>query len=161
MRAISAVRAIPAERAVRARAARLSLAVPLAAVLLAGCAHDPPASAPRRPQPASSSAALAGLAVQVAAAPPRARTGTPVRVTVRARATRAHGALGYVVTYGDGSSSHDLVPQFCLGGARTTQRATWHFEHRYRARGTYRVRVSVHAVCTAGAVSAAVTVRAT
>lgn len=84
-----------------------------------------------------------------------------MRVTVQAEDARARGALEYVVTYGDGSSARDLVPQICLGGSGTARRATWHFEHRYRSRGTYRVQVSVHAVCTAGALGAGVTVRAT
>lgn len=143
-----------------ARSGRLlrmgTLAAAGALVLAGGCGTGAPASPPAGQVQAS--AASDGLAVHV-----EARPSTPagtVQVTVRADATHAPGALGYEVHFGDGTTAHNAVPQFCLAGPGPSRKATWHLTHRYARAGTYHLAVRVSINCTTTAATAHLSVRA-
>lgn len=82
-------------------------------------------------------------------APRLARAGSAVRVEIVARAQRAPGALGYVLRYGDGTTTGSgPVPQFCLAGASRPAHQVWRLGHRYGVRGRFVVSVSVYVNCT-------------
>lgn len=97
------------------------------------------------------------VTVSLSASPTSPKVHARVRFTVRVSDTEAHGALGYRIAYGDGTSGTIALPQYCTAGSRAASR-TWHLEHRYAKKGSYRVRVTGSAVCTAGSASAHVTI---
>jgi hypothetical protein len=94
-----------------------------------------------------------GLTVELRAMTPSPRSRAPVRLTVTADDVGARGALRYVLTFGDGASRHNLVPQFCTSNA-SHRRARWSFTHRYSRRGAYHVSVKVSASCSPASVTA-------
>ena len=59
--------------------------------------------------------------------------------TLAIAAPRASGALVYRLYYGDGTSTQNVAPQFCIASPQTPKRASWHLSHRYPRAGTYRV----------------------
>lgn len=81
-----------------------------------------------------------------------------MQISVRGSDTQARGALHYDISYGDGTSSRELSPQFCSALPRSVQR-TWSFSHRYADEGTYRIRVTVGAICSSGTATASVEVK--
>lgn len=98
-----------------------------------------------------------GLRVDVTAT--ESATSGVVRVAAKATAGHARGALGYVVTFGDGSSAHNVLPQFCLAGRGGRRQARWLWTHHY-VPGTYHLAVRVHVNCTTATATARLTVRA-
>jgi hypothetical protein len=100
-------------------------------------------------------ASSGGLTVRLTASPAPADRGSVVRIQIAATAQRAPGALGYILRYGDGTTSGaGAIPQFCLSGASRLTRQTWRLAHRYRTRGRYAVSVSAYVNCTHDRVSA-------
>jgi|GEM_PF-3400736 len=93
-----------------------------------------------------------GVTVRVVAVPKSPKPGTAVRFSVEGRAPHARGALGYEVSYGDGSAARRATPQFCLSAPHGA-RGRWTLSHRYRRRGRFTVDVTVRAGCSAGAAS--------
>jgi hypothetical protein len=79
--------------------------------------------------------------------------------TVSATVAHARGALGYDVAFGDGTTTSNPVPQFCVAGNGIRQHAVWHLAHHYAA-GSYRVSITVRVNCTRAAATARLTVRA-
>jgi hypothetical protein len=107
----------------------------------------------------STTARSGGLTVRLVVAPTPVRRGSAVRIEVAAQARHAPGALGYLLRYGDGTTSGShAVPQFCLSGAGKSVGQTWRLGHRYPARGRYVVSVSVYVNCTDDRATAAVPV---
>ncbi len=98
-----------------------------------------------------------GLRVTVTAA--GSGTSTTLRFTLTATDGHAHGALGYDVVFGDGKSTSNPVPQFCVAGTGISQHDVWHLAHRYAA-GTYHATFTVRANCTRAVTRARLTVRA-
>ena len=97
----------------------------------------------------SSAVAVSGtLTLTLAASATRIAPGAPITVTVSATDTQARGALAYRVSYGDGTSDQNVVPQFCLAGAGIVSHQTWPLTHRYTASGNYLVVATVTATCT-------------
>lgn len=86
-------------------------------------------------------------------------TSATLRFTVSAIDAHAHGALGYDVAFGDGTSTSNAVPQFCVAGSGISQHDIWHLTHHY-AVGTYHVTVTVRVNCTKAVATARLTVRA-
>lgn len=98
---------------------------------------------------AQATARSGDLTVRLEAAPALAKRAGAVQIEVDARALRASGVLGYLLRYGDGTTSGSgAVPQFCLSGAGRPARRTWRVTHRYLARGRYVVSASVYINCT-------------
>lgn len=94
-----------------------------------------------------------GLTVELRVRTPSPRARAPVWLTVTADDVGARSALRYVLTFGDGASRHNLVPQFCTSRA-SSRRARWSFTHRYPRRGVYHVSVKVSANCSPASVTA-------
>jgi hypothetical protein len=84
--------------------------------------------------------------------------GTPVTFTLTATESHAPGALGYVITYGDGTSDSNPVPQFCVAGPGPPSSQTWTLIHRYTAGGTYTVTATVSVNCSPDKATATLTV---
>ena len=79
---------------------------------------------------------------------PSAR-GRMTAIEVVADDPSARGALGYLLRYGDGTSSGSgAVPQFCLEGRGRPVRQIWRHTHHYSAGGKYSLSVSVYVNCT-------------
>jgi hypothetical protein len=97
-----------------------------------------------------------GLRVAVTAA--GSGTSATIHFTVSATDTHARGALGYHVSFGDGTGTSNAVPQFCRAGRGVPGHDLWHFAHHY-ARGVYHVTVTVRSNCTEVAATARMTVR--
>jgi len=104
----------------------------------------------------SASTVSGGLTVTVLAS--TAAPGAAVGFVVTAAETHARGALGYRVSYGDGTSDQNVVPLICLGGAGSVQSQVWQLSHHYPSPGTYRVSAMVTANCTADRATASVPV---
>jgi hypothetical protein len=99
-----------------------------------------------------------GISVQVFGSPLPATTAVAVRFRVQAEVQHAHGALSYDLSYGDGTTSSNVTPDICLGGAGSTRKMTWGLRHRYGKPGTYHLAVTVRAVCSPGRVTARMTI---
>ena len=99
-----------------------------------------------------------GLIATLTATPTRAKVGSTVQFEVTASESHALGALGYQLSYGDGTSAENVVPQFCVVGKGAPMRQTWRLSHRYKAAGRYRVSVSVYVNCTRDQALAHITV---
>jgi hypothetical protein len=99
-----------------------------------------------------------GLIATLTATPTRAKIGSTVQFEVTASARHALGALGYQLSYGDGTSAENVVPQFCVAGRGAPRRQTWHLSHRYKAAGQYRVSASIYVNCTSDQATATVAV---
>lgn len=113
-------------------------------------------------QSRSATAHAEGLAVTLTATPDRVRRGAAVRLLLSARAKHATGALYYELAYGDGTKAPPVViPEYCRAGNPPPATASWHFSHRYRSAGHYRVSAVVAVNCGGGhvRVSLPVTVR--
>lgn len=95
------------------------------------------------------------------ATPTRAKTGSTVQFRVTASDHDAHGALGYRLSYGDGTTAENVVPMFCLPGKGIPAHQTWDLSHRYRTPGRHRVSLTVHVNCTSDHAAASLTVAIT
>jgi hypothetical protein len=84
--------------------------------------------------------------------------GAEVRFVVTAEEAHARGALGYRVSYGDGTSDQNVVPLVCLAGAGSVQSQVWQLSHLYPSPGAYRVTATVTANCTPDRATASVPV---
>lgn len=102
-----------------------------------------------------------GLIATLTATPTRAEIGATVQFEVTASVRHALGALGYQLRYGDGTSSTNFVPQFCVAGRGASRRQMWRLSHRYKAAGRYRVSASVYVNCTSDHAMATVAVDVT
>jgi hypothetical protein len=100
------------------------------------------------PVPKTANERSRGLIAMLTAAPVQTKIGSAVQFEVTASVRHALGAVGYQLSYGDGTSAENVVPQFCIAGRGASTRQTWHLSHRYRAAGRYRVSVSVYVNCT-------------
>jgi hypothetical protein len=96
----------------------------------------------------AASAASGGLTVTLTASPARGAPGQRVAFVVSAYEAQAHGALGYHLAYGDGTSDQIAVPLYCLGGSGSPQAQTWRLTHGYSTAGSYTASVTVTANCT-------------
>lgn len=88
----------------------------------------------------------------------KAAAGATVGFRVSARETQARGALGYRVSYGDGTSDQNVVPLICIAGAGLVQSQVWPLSHHYASPGAFRVTATVTANCTADRATASVPV---
>ncbi len=84
----------------------------------------------------------------IGASPARAAPGATVLFSVSAHEAQARGALGYRLSYGDGTTDQNVVPLVCLGGAGSAQGQTWRLSHRYATGGVFDASVTVSANCT-------------
>ena len=84
--------------------------------------------------------------------------GAAIRFVVTAEEAHARGALGYRVSYGDGTSDQNVVPLVCLAGAGSVQSQVWQLSHLYPSPGAYRVTATVTANCTPDRATASVPV---
>lgn len=133
--------------AVRALAASLALAL----VALAWSA--PPGGS------AMNKASADGLTVRLTAVPARTRAGRTVEIVASASTQHATGALGYGLSYGDGTSAGPIaIPQFCLAGPGRPAQESWRFTHRYGTPGRYRVKLDVYVNCGGARAGVGVTV---
>ncbi|MFZ2112781.1 MAG: hypothetical protein WAU77_03505 [Solirubrobacteraceae bacterium] len=90
-----------------------------------------------------------GLTVRLVVEPKLARRGVPVRIVLAAHELGARGAFGYLLRYGDGTTSGSgAIPQFCPSGGLRPASQTWRVAHRYAAKGRYLVSVSVYVNCS-------------
>jgi hypothetical protein len=148
-----------------------ALAIVALGLLLPGCggakdtakAKDAPALGGTAKQSASSrvTGRSGGLAITLTATPTRAKIGSTVQFDVTVSVRHALGALGYQLSYGDGTSADNVVPQFCVAGRGAPIRQTWRLAHRYKAAGRYRVSASVYVNCTSDHATATVAVNGT
>lgn len=135
------------------RAAVRPFAVSLALAVMALAWSAPPSGS------ATGRATADGLTVTLTALPGRTRPGRTVQIVARASTQQATGALGYGLSYGDGSSAPPVaIPQFCLAGPGRPAKDSWRFTHRYRAPGRYRIRLDVYVNCGGGRASVGVMV---
>jgi hypothetical protein len=89
------------------------------------------------------------LTVKLLVTPVLLKRGAAVQIEIASYDRDAHGALGYLLHYGDGTTAGSgAVPQFCLGGAGRPARRTWRQVHRYSAVGRHLVSVSVYVNCS-------------
>ncbi len=91
-----------------------------------------PGRVAEEPPPSRATAPSGGLAVTLVATPMRAKAGSPVQFKLTAYAPHAPGALGYQLRFGDGTSTHNVTPQFCVAGRGAPTRQTWRLSHRYK-----------------------------
>ncbi|MFZ2049787.1 MAG: glycoside hydrolase family 27 protein [Solirubrobacteraceae bacterium] len=90
-----------------------------------------------------------GLSLSLSVTPDTARPGAPVKVSLVAHTRSVNGAFGDSVSFGDGTSTPPVaLPQYCLGGNAPAGSRTWHYTHRYRKRGTYRISASAYVNCS-------------
>ena len=118
-------------------------------------------AAPSAPPSATSSATSGGLEVTLTATPSRVAPGAPVQFSLSAREAQARGALGYQISYGDGTSDQIAVPLVCLGGAGSVRAQAWPLTHRYAGAGVFRVSATVTATCTSDHATAVVSLTVT
>jgi hypothetical protein len=104
---------------------------------------------------ATGTATAGGLTVTVSVSPPHAAPGQAVQFVVSARDAVAHGVLGYQLSFGDGTSTHNVTPLLCT--ATTSPAAeTWSLTHAYAASGTFTADATVSANCTPDRATASV-----
>ena len=99
--------------------------------------------------------------VALTATPSRVAPGAVVQFSLSAREAQARGALGYQISYGDGSSDQIAVPLVCLGGAGSVRAQAWPLTHRYAGAGVFRVSATVTATCTSDHATAVVSLAVT
>ena len=80
-------------------------------------------------------------------------------MTLQAREGSAVGALGYIVTFGDGQQASNPVPQFCRQSG-VPDHETWRLTHSYASPGTYTITASVRVNCGTDQASTSVSVTA-
>jgi hypothetical protein len=95
------------------------------------------------------SARSGGLTVRLAVAPTLVAHGSVVRIEIVAHEQNARGAVGYLLRYGDGTTTGSgPVPQFCLSGENRPASQSWRLTHRYPTKGRHVVSASVYVNCT-------------
>jgi hypothetical protein len=90
------------------------------------------------------------VSVTLSIKPARAAAGATVEFSLSVAARAANGALGYVVSFGDGSTIANPIPMYCLAGPGRPEHQTWRLAHRYRRAGTYHVSATGYANCGGG-----------
>jgi hypothetical protein len=130
-----------------------------ASVALAAAARFPTAIA----RPAGESARLAtvgpvGLTISLKVSPKRVAPGAAVTFRLHLAATHAVGALGYVLSFGDGTSRANPIPMYCMAGSGVSVQHTWRFTHSYRKAGTYAVVARGRVNCSRARVVARATI---
>lgn len=90
---------------------------------------------------------MGGLTVTLTVSQGSTTPGPPVGVTLNAQETAANGALGYQVSYGDGSGDQNVVPTLCTAGRGSPETQTWYLTHTYRAAGSYTITATVYVSC--------------
>lgn len=140
---------------VTARSRCLSLAAAALASLIVGCgspAHTVSTSTSNKGEdgavPATATVRSAGLTVVLKSTSKEVKVGSTVRFDVTASDRSAPGAIGYRLSYGDGTSAENLVPMFCTAGKGVPVHETWRLTHRYKAVGRYHVSAGVYVNCT-------------
>jgi len=123
--------------------------VVLAAVMCAGGVPGT-VSAAAAPEAKTSTVKANGLVLTLTVKPRTASVGTTVQFKIYFSAAHAHGALGYVLQYGDGTTSANPIPLFCLAGPGRPAHATWDLAHRYARPGNFKVVASGYANCGPG-----------
>jgi hypothetical protein len=100
-----------------------------------------------------------GLRISLKISPRRVAPGVTVVYEVHLTASHAVGALGYRMSFGDGASRANPIPQYCLQAPGRAASADWTIRHHYAKAGTYKVVVTGFVNCTAArAVARAVVV---
>ncbi len=121
-----------------------------------------PAIVPATAAPAeghrTSTTSLGGLSVTLTVKPWRADRGAAVRFNLSVSDSHATGALGYLLVFGDGSSTAPAMPMYCLAGGGRPAHQTWQLSHRYVRSGHYPVIASGFANCGSGRVTATVNI---
>jgi hypothetical protein len=105
----------------------------------------------------TSTTTLGGLSVTLTVKPWRAQRDAAVQFNLSVTDSHATGALGYLLVFGDGSSTAPAMPMYCLATARAAHQ-TWKLSHRYLRSGHYKVMASGFANCGAGRVTATVNI---
>ena len=106
----------------------------------------------------TSTTSLGGLSVTLTVKPWRADRGASVQFKLSVSDSHATGALGYLLEFGDGSSTAPAMPMYCLAGGGRPAHQTWQLSHRYVRSGHYRVMASGFANCGSGRVTATVNI---
>jgi hypothetical protein len=88
-----------------------------------------------------------GLRISLSVVPVRAAPGEPVLFTLNVTDRAANGALGYIVSFGDGTSHANVIPMFCLAGKGRPEHEAWRMAHRYARAGSYHVSAIGYANC--------------
>lgn len=142
----------------------LALAILALGGLMAACDASQPvhASTSGRPEKKLVSATTTehsgGLTAALTTTPTRAKAGSIVQFKVTASEHDAHGALGYRLRYGDGTTAENAVPMFCLPGKGIPVRQVWDLNHRYKSPGRYKVSLTVDVNCTSDHATASITI---
>ena len=101
----------------------------------------------------SSTVRADGLVLSLTVKPQPANVGAVVKFDLYLSATHAKGALGYVLQFGDGATSQNPVPMFCLAGLGRAAHETWQLSHRYARSGTFKIVASGYVNCGPGRIS--------
>lgn len=80
-----------------------------------------------------------GMTVTLSATPARTAAARAVFFRLELSARSAAGALVYRVSFGDGSTRRNVVPEFCRAAPGGPEHGSWLLSHRYARAGTYRV----------------------
>jgi hypothetical protein len=110
------------------------------------------ASGPAAPRPGGT-ATDGRLTVALSIQPVRAAPGATVEFSLIMADRAANGALGYVVRFGDGSSTANPIPMYCLAGHGRPEHQTWRLSHRYVRAGTYHISAAGYANCSTGRIT--------
>ena len=104
----------------------------------------------------TSTTSFGGLSVTLTVRPWRADRGAAVQFNLSVSDSHATGALGYLLVFGDGSSTAPAMPMYCLAGGGRPAHQTWQLSHRYLRSGHYKVMASGFANCGSGRDTASV-----
>ncbi len=102
-----------------------------------------------------------GLRITLKVSPGRPAVGTAVTFRVHLVARHAIGALGYRLSFGDGTERANVIPLYCRAGPGVPATGSWRFNHRYTRSGVYDVTVTGYVNCTASHVVTRATVTVT
>jgi len=106
----------------------------------------------------ATSSSIGGLTVRLRISPARVTRDAAVVFSVSIAARHAVGALGYRLSFGDGTSRANIIPLYCRAGPGVPAHASWRFDHRYEKAGLYRVSVIGYVNCAAARATATATV---
>jgi hypothetical protein len=106
----------------------------------------------------TSTKSLGGLSITLTVKPWQVERGAAVQFKLSVTDSHATGALGYLLMFGDGSSTAPALPMYCLAGPGRPAHQSWQLSHRYVKSGHYKVMASGFANCGAGRVTATVNI---
>lgn len=98
------------------------------------------------------------LTISLKVSPKRVAPDAAVTFRLRLAATHAVGALGYVLSFGDGTSRANPIPMYCMAGSGVSEHETWRFTHSYRRAGIYTVVATGRVNCSRARVVARATI---